>query len=246
MAYPASSGKPTFREFITPIGLLVHLYHDEPMLRTEQNSRKPILDENGVQEAEFKVTMVWDKPKVNAGLLNEFIGLAHEVKAEAWPDSVKPGAFFALEPFLRDGDNPAHNTKGREYLRNCYYLNFKQKAKPERMADGKIKYTGNPGIIGPYNEDIMPLDVWSGCTGRVSGVMFGSEYMGRNFISTRLNNIQKFEGGDRIGGASRPDPRSQFQPLMAGSPAGVSGDPFGGLGGGLGGALGGNGGPRLF
>jgi hypothetical protein len=47
--------------------------------------------------------------------------------------------------------------------------------------------------------------------------MFGSEYMGRNFISTRLNNIQKFEDGPRIG-ATRPEAREQFGALKTGGP----------------------------
>jgi hypothetical protein len=173
------------------------------------------MDENGMQEAEFRVTVAWAKSRINE--LSEMIQLANQVKGEAWPDSMKPGAFFALEPFFRDGDNPAHNTKKREYLLGQYYLNFKQKAIPARAASGAVTYTGNPGILGAYGEDIMPLDIYSGCTGRVSGIIFGSEYMGKNFISTRLNNIQKYEDGERIGGGSRPDAKSQFQPLKTGT-----------------------------
>jgi hypothetical protein len=173
------------------------------------------MDENGIQEAEYRVTMAWAKGRIAE--LQELIGLAKKTQEEAWPGSTQPGAFFALEPFFRDGDSPAHNTKRREYLFGMYYLNFKQKAVPAKNPQtGQVTYSGAPGILGPYGEDIMPLDIYSGCTGRCSGIIFGSEYMGRNFISTRLNNIQKFEDGERIGGNARPDPKSQFQPLKQG------------------------------
>lgn len=217
MAYPLSGGKPTFHSFITPIGLILHTYHDKPMLKTNEQTKKPILDADGIQEAEYKVTVAWEKTRMAE--LSELIQLAHTVKAEAWPESIKPGAFFALEPFFRDGDNPAHNTKGREYLRGRVYLNFKQRAIPVKNPQtGQVTYTGGPGIVGPYGEDIMPLDLYGGCTGRVSGIMFGTEYMGRNFISTRLNNIQKYEDGERVGGVQRPDAKEQFGALKTGLP----------------------------
>lgn len=219
MAYPSNGGKPIFHEVITPIGLLVHLNHDKPLLKTDENTKRPILDENGIQEAEFRVTICWEKTRLAE--LQPLVALCNQVKAEAWPESQQPGAFFALEPFFRDGDDPRHNTKKREYLFGHYYLNFKQKAIPSRGADGKIIYTGNPGVLGPYGNDIMPLDIWAGCTGRVSGIIFGTEYLGRNFLSVRLNNIQLFEVGDRIGGGGRPDPKSQFGSIKEGGPSGL-------------------------
>lgn len=216
MAYPQTNGKPTYHEFISPIGLLLHMSHDKPMLKTNTTTKQPVMDENGIQEAEYRVTIAWEKARAQE--LQDLLRIAHQVKAEAWPQSVQPGAFFALEPFLRDGDNPAHNTKARDYLMGKYYMNCRQKAVPTKNPQtGQVIYSGAPGIIGPYNEDLMPLDIWSGCTGRISGILFGSEYMGRNFISSRLNNIQKYQEGERIGGVSRPDPKSQFSPLMQGS-----------------------------
>lgn len=215
MAYPTNGGKPIFHEIITPIGLLVHCNHDRPLLKTDENTRRPIIDpETGIQEAEFRVTVAWEKARIAE--LQPIVQLCNQVKAEAWPESQNPGAFFALEPFFRDGDDPRMNTKKRDYLFGKYYLNFKQKAIPSRQPDGKIIYTGQPGLLGPYENDIMPLDIWSGCTGRVSGIIFGTEYMGKCFLSTRLNNIQLFETGDRIGGGERPDPRKQFGALKQG------------------------------
>lgn len=229
--YPATGGKPVFNEFITPIGLFCHMYHDRPSLSTDDKTKQPIIDKNtGLQEAWYKTTMAWDKN--HGGMLDEMIALAHKTKAEAWPDSMLPGAFFALEPFFRDGDNPAHNTKGKDYLRGKFYLNFKQKANATRSPDGQIVYTGAPGLLGPYgeNDKIMPLDLYAGCTGRVSGIMFATTYAGRNFISTRLNNIQKYEDGERIGGGERPTAESQFGALKQGAAGGGLGT-LGSIGG---------------
>lgn len=232
--YAATGGKPIFNEFITAIGLIAHLYHDKPQLKTkDQYGRIPDMDENGIQKAEYKVTLAWHKSRMPE--LTPIISLAHQTKAEAWPESSVPGAFFHLEPFFRDGDNPAHNTKGRDYLRGKYYLNFKQAAKASRdKVTGQVIYEGAPGLLGPYGPEdkIMPLDIWPGCTGRVSGIMFGTEYMGKNFISVRLNNIQKYDEGDgtRIGGGTRPTAESQFGALKQGNP---------GLQQGMGGLMGG-------
>ena len=221
MAYPATNGKPTFHEIITPIGLLVHLNHDRPLLKTDENTKRPIIDaDTGIQEAEYRVTIAWEKRRVAE--LQDMNRLAQTVKAEAWPESQQANAFFALEPFFRDGDDPRMNTKKKDYLFGKYYLNFKQKAVPARdPVTGKIEYGGRPGILGPYENDIMPLDIWSGCTGRVSGIMFGTDFMGKHFISVRLNNIQLFETGDRIGGNARPDPKKQFGSLKDGTAGGL-------------------------
>lgn len=219
MAYPTFGGKPQFQQFQTPIGLIVHTSHDKPMLRTNEKTKQPLLDEHGIQEAEYRVTLAWEKTRLPE--LQGMVDLAHKVMAEAWPQSQIPGAFFALEPFFRDGDNPSHNTKSRDYLFGKYYLNFKSKAQAARHPQTQQPiYSGAPGIIGAMKEPIMPLDIYSGCTGRVSGIMFGSEYMGKNFISVRLNNIQKYEDGERIAGA-RPDAASQFDALKAGAPGGI-------------------------
>jgi len=220
--YPANGGKPLFNEFITPIGLITHCSHDKPLLKVNEQTRQPIMDDQGFQEAEYRITMAWEKSRINE--LVPLIELAKLCQSQAWPESLQPGAFFHLEPFFRDGDNPAHNTKKREYLFGKYYLNFKQKAVASRHPNGQVIYAGAPGLIGPHNEDIMPLDLYSGCSGRCSGIMFGTSYMGKNFISTRLNNIQKFEDGERIG-ATRPDAKSQFTPLKQGAMATASGLP---------------------
>lgn len=226
--YAASGGKPIFKEFVTPIGLFVHLYHDRPQLKTtDQYGKVPDIDTaTGLQRAEYKATLAWSKTR--QGELGELIQLANTVKAEGWPESMAANAFFALQPFFRDGDNPEHNTEGKEYLKGRFYLNFKQKATvTANPADAKNPiYSGAPGLLGPHGpgHPIMPIDLYPGCTGRVSGIMFATEYMGKHFISTRLNNIQLFESPEtnkelqRIGGGARPSADSQFGALKAADP----------------------------
>lgn len=235
--YAGNGGKPLFREFISPIGRVVHSYHDVPQISTKENSTDPIMDtdkSSGVQypKAEFKVTLAWDKIMMDptTGALIPMRQLAATVRDDAWGPDAATDAWLNLQAFLRDGDNPEHNTKRREYLFGKVYLNFKGKALPV-ITNGEFqkRYTGAPGLIGPHNEDLMASDMYAGAYARVSGIMFGTEYMGKRFISTRLNNIQKGGGpqndgnGERMGGGGRPDAKSQFDPLATGPAPGQAG-----------------------
>lgn len=237
--YASNGGKPIWNEFLTPVGKLIHCYHDRPQLEVNEKTKTPILDENGIQKAQFKVSLMWPKSYMDTQLipLREMAALTRD---QAWGAQAATDAWFRLEPFLRDGDNPEHNTQKKEYLFGHVYLNFKSKAVPQKQPDGRIVYTGAPQIIGPYKEDLLPTDIWAGCDARVSGIMFGTEYSGRKFISVRLNNIQKAADGERIGGGERKNAKDQFDPLREG-PApgpgmGANPDPFAGLGGAFGGA----------
>jgi hypothetical protein len=211
------NNKPIFNEFITPVGKVVHCYHDKPQLQTTEKTNLPVLDENGIQKADFKVTLWWPKSELDTTLI-PLRTLAASTRDEAWPGCLAD-SWFRLEPFLRDGDSPEHNTKRKDYLFGGVYLNFKTKAQATRLPDGRVTYAGAPGLIGPNNEDLFASDMYAGCMARVSGILFGTEYSGKNFISIRLNNIQKSADGERMGGGGKPDPRSQFEPLQT-APAG--------------------------
>lgn len=227
--YAGNNGKPKFNEFISTVGRVVHSYHDVPQLVTDDKTQKPVLDPDGIPKAEFKVTLAWPKVELDRSLI-PMRTLAALVRDEAWGPEAGADKWLNLQPFLRDGDNPEHNTKRREYLFGHSYLNFKGKAVPV-MENGVFakRYTGKPQLIGPYNEDLMGADMYAGAYARVSGIMFGTEYMGKRFISTRLNNIQKGGGpngdgnGERMGGGGRPDAKSQFDPLSAGPAPGAGG-----------------------
>lgn len=221
------NNKPIFNEFITSIGTLVHCYHDKPSLQTHEKTKAPILDENGIQKADFKVTLMWPKAELETSLI-PLRTLAATTRDQAWPTAATD-SWFRLETFLRDGDNPEHNTQRKDYLMGHTYLNFKQAASAVRHADGRVVYSGAPQLVGPYNEDLLPIDIFPGVKARVSGVMFGTEYSGKNFISVRLNNIQKapedpMQPFVRIGGGGRPDAKKQFDPLSSGmAPGGAPG-----------------------
>lgn len=240
--YAGNGGKPKFNEFITPhwtapdgtltAGRIVHCYHDNAQVQTDDKTKQPVLDDNGIPKADFKVTVAWPKSALDTHLI-PMRTLAATTRDEAWGPECSQDQWFRLEAFLRDGDNPEHNTKRREYLFGHVYLNFKASAKPI-MENGVFtkRYSGAPGLLDVYGADMNPVDLYAGCYARISGIMFGTEYMGKKFISTRLNNIQKVADGERMGGGGRPDAKSQFDPLAT-RPAGASG--LGGLGGPLGG-----------
>lgn len=227
--YASNGGKPKFNEFQTPIGTAVHSYHDKAQEQTDDKTGKPILDDKGIPKADFKITLAWDKTRVATDLA-EMVALASKTRDEAWGADCANDQWFRLQPFFRDGDNPEHNTKRRDYLFGKYYLNFKSKAIPIIDAAGNWTktYSGAPGLVDEYANDMLPVDFWAGCDARVTGIMFGSEYMGKNFISVRLNNIQRAKKGERLGGGGRPDAKSQFDALAT-APAQTGG--FGGFGG---------------
>lgn len=234
--YANNGGKPIFNEGISPVGTIVHLYHDKPQLKTsDQYGKVPDIDpDTGVQKAEYKGTLAWHKSRI--GELQQMIADASKTQEEGWPGSSAPGAHFFLQPFFRDGDNPEHNTENRDYLKGKYYLNFKKKAKIEArdktqpVGPNNFVYTGAPGLLGPYGPEdkIMYSDIWPGCTGRISYTMFATEYMGKHFISVRMQNVQKYDEGDgtRIGGGGTPAAEKQFGALKEGAPP--AGNMFGG------------------
>lgn len=239
--------KPDFLEFLTPIGRIVYESIAEPQ-QDEDNGVKKTDPETGAPIMFFKVTIMWPKAELNTTLV-PFRTLAAQARDLKWPPGSYDPAWFALETFIRDGDNPLHNTKARDELRNHVYLTFKSKATMARGADGRwFVQKGQPQCVGPANEDLLPIDIYSGCFARVSGIMFGTEYSGKKFISVRLNNIQKARDGERLGGG-RPDAKSQFDPL--GPPLG---NPMGGQmgggsqpqGGGMGGQMGGGSLPSML
>lgn len=206
-------GKPDFVEFVTPIGRVMYESVAEPQ-QEEDNGQKKVDPETGAPLMHFKVTLAWPKAELDTTLI-PFRQLAAQARDKKWAPGTYDPNFFHVQPFLRDGDNPEHNTKGKEELRGHVYMTFKSKATMARNPANPQQWMvskGQPGIIGPANEDLLPVDVYSGCYARVSGIMFGTEYSGKRYISVRLNNIQKARDGERLGGG-RPDARSQFDAL---------------------------------
>lgn len=211
--------KPNFLEFQTPIGRVVYEALGEPQ-QDEDNGVKKFDPETGAPIMHFKVSLMWPKAELDTTLI-PLRTLAAQARDLKWvPGSYDPN-FFHVQPFLRDGDNPEHNTKAKEELRGHVYLSIKSKAKMARNpanAQQWIVQGGQPGIIGPNKEDLLPVDLFSGCFARASGIIFGTEYSGKRYISVRLNNVQKAWDGERLGGGGRPDAKGQFDALAGIAP----------------------------
>lgn len=169
----------------------------------------PQADDHG--QKWYKFMLSWPK----AYMANELMELrtkATQAAKQFFGDPLPP-----LEPFIRDGDNPAHNTENNPDLHGKVYLNIKCKCNDD------IKLSDMPGIVDRYGSPIMPLDIYSGCFARSSVIMGGYNNKGKKGVWVRLQNIQKSHDGERVSG--RPDAASQFSnaPALPGAEADTSG-----------------------
>lgn len=169
----------------SPVGKFNYVYLNEP---------QP--DEHDVKW--YKLTIAWPKSFYNTELL-DLRRKATEAAKQKWGASIPK-----LQPFLRDGDNPEHNSSDSEDLFGCYYITAKCKAEK-----------GRPEIVDRLKNPLTPLDVYSGCTGRVSLILGGYDTKGKKGVWIRLQNVQKAGDGERIGG--RPSAKKQFDELPAGA-----------------------------
>ena len=75
---------------------------------------------------------------------------------------------------------------------NSYFIN----------ANSKVK----PGIVDKVLQAIMdPTELYSGCYGRASIVFYAYNANGNKGIAAGLQNLQKLEDGEPLGGISRPE-----------------------------------------
>lgn len=90
---------------------------------------------------------------------------------------------------LRDGDIDRADDPAYE---NSYFLNVNSKAKP--------------GIVDKNVEPILDqTEFYSGCYGKASISSFPYSINGAKGITFGLNNLQKLEDGESLGGVSRPE-----------------------------------------
>lgn len=198
-----------FVNFITPEGRLLYSSLAEAQQELDDNQKPKFDPDTGLPIMNFSALVMWPKAMYEADLI-PLRQLAATAKYKKWPNSDSDN-WFRLQPFLLDGDNPEHNTKNKEELRGHVYKNFKCKAKVKKNTDGTITVLEYPETIDRYKTNISPLDVYSGCFVRISGSMFGTSYMGKNFISVRLGNVQKLRDGEKL--FSRPSAKDQFDDL---------------------------------
>jgi len=85
---------------------------------------------------------------------------------------------------LRDGDEEREDSPEYE---NMYFINASSKRKP--------------GLVDKDREDIISEDdFYSGCYGRASFNFYGFNKKGNQGVACGLNNLQKLEDGERLGG----------------------------------------------
>lgn len=100
----------------------------------------------------------------------------------------------SLKSPVHDGDGEKPN--GGEYGPECkghYVIN---------ASSSKQK----PGVVDKdRNEIIDSTEVYSGCYGRVSVNFYAYNQSGNKGIACGLNNVQKLEDGDYLGGRSRAE-----------------------------------------
>lgn len=156
---------------------------------------KPVAIEVG-QDEKYSVSLIIPKDdtetkeKIDAAIQAAIVA----GKAKLVDKAGKPLPIGKLKLPLRDGDVDRDD----ENYQNSYFLNANCKTKPgivglEKDADGKFKAI--------TNED----EVYSGCYGRVSITFYAFNTKGNCGIACGLNNIQKLEDGEPLGGRSSAD-----------------------------------------
>jgi hypothetical protein len=193
------SDKQKIIECITPVGKMNYVFVGQPK-EDDENKGKYW----------YSLMLAWPKAYLNTQLI-ELRQKAMEAAKQFFGEQVPP-----LQPFLRDGDNPEHNTADNADLKGMVYLNIKCK------CEDPIHKSDMPGIVDRYGAPILPVDIYSGATGRCSVILGGYNNKGKKGVWVRLQNIQKDQDGERLSG--RPDAAKQFGALDGGS---VANDPSG-------------------
>lgn len=186
-------------EAMTPVGQANYVFIASPKQ-----------DDENKEKYWYSLMLAWPKALLNT----ELVALrqqAHAAATQFFGAQIPP-----LEPFIRDGDNPAHNTSQNDDLFGKVYLNIKCK------CEDPIHKSDMPGIVDRYGAPLLPVDIYSGVFCRASVILGGYNNKGKRGVWVRLQNIQKSHDGERLSG--RPSAASQFGTLDA--PAG-SNDPSG-------------------
>jgi hypothetical protein len=113
--------------------------------------------------------------------INKAIEQAKEENKAVWGGTVPKG----LKGGLRDGDEE----KDDPAYANSYFINANSSQKP--------------GVVdADLNAIIDASEFYSGCFGRASISFFAYNSNGSKGVGCGLNNVQKLEDGEKLGGAS--------------------------------------------
>lgn len=148
------------------------------------NVAKPV----GVNGGEPKYSVSVVIPKSDTKTLDKIKAAIEAAKKEG---TAKLGKKIPanLKTPLRDGDIDRPDDEA--YV-DSYFVNANSRTKP--------------GIVDRNLEPIIdPTEIYSGCYGRVSMVFYAYNVNGNKGIAAGLQNIQKLEDGEPLGGKSRPE-----------------------------------------
>lgn len=133
-------------------------------------------------QPKYSVSIIIPKSdKETVEKINKAIEQAKEENKAVWGGTVPKG----LKGGLRDGDEE----KDDPAYANSYFINANSSQKP--------------GVVdADLNAIIDASEFYSGCFGRASISFFAYNSNGSKGVGCGLNNVQKLEDGEKLGGAS--------------------------------------------
>ncbi|MEC0340053.1 DUF2815 family protein [Bacillus sonorensis] len=136
------------------------------------------------QEPKYSMSIIIPKSdKETLKKIKAAVEAAKQAGASKWGGKIPKN----LKTPLRDGDEERPD---QEEYAGAYFLNASSKTRP--------------GVVDAHlNEIIDSEEVYSGCYGRVSINFYPFNTAGNKGIACGLNNVQKWEDGDYLGGRSR-------------------------------------------
>lgn len=135
------------------------------------------------QPLKYSVSLIISKnDKETIEKINKAVEQVKQDNAATWGGTIPKG----LKGGLRDGDE---EKEGDPAYVNSYFINANSIQKP--------------GVVdADMNPIIDPSEFYSGCYGRASISFYAYNNSGSKGVGCGLNNLQKLEDGDRLGGNS--------------------------------------------
>lgn len=138
------------------------------------------------QEPKYSVCLLIPKSdRATLSKIKAAVEAAKQAGASKWGGKIPAN----LKTPLRDGDEERPD---QEEYRDHYFINASSKTKPG-VVDAQL------------NAIIDSTELYSGCYGRASINFYAFNTAGNKGIACGLNNLQKLEDGDYLGGRSRPE-----------------------------------------
>jgi len=152
--------------------------------------------ENLQGDPKYGLVMLFDKDTD----ISELRELANEVAKEKWSKGIPND----LRSPFRDGNGKAEK-----------YAGFKDTIAVTANSNFK------PGLVDQDVEDIINQeDFYSGCYARATINAYAYDKLGNKGVSFSIENIQKLDDGEYLGGKS--DPKDDFGPVVVGAGAEIS------------------------